>query len=325
MQCSTPRLGIVHDPLFLLHDTGNHPEQPTRLRAIEERLRARGFWEKAAVIEPAPALRADILRVHTPEMFDLVTGLQSRPPDYVEEFTTFNAHTGEVALLAAGGVMTAVREVMAGTVDRAFVMVRPPGHHATRAEPMGFCFFNNVAVGVRFLDHQYGITRVAILDFDAHHGNGTQDIFYDDANVFYCSVHEENNFPPDSGAADERGTGKALGSTMNIALPPRVSREEWFRAFDAAVDAVFAFQPEFLFLAAGFDAHKLDPLAHFLLETEDFGVLTRRIVRRVKESTVRGIISVLEGGYHYRALAASAEAHLAALAELEGSSEPVGA
>lgn len=305
-------VGLVVAPEFRQHDTGNHPESARRLEAIEAHLKKTGLWERTTRLTPKPALREDILLAHSPDVFERVEQLIQSGGGYLDADTIVSSRSAEAAALAAGGVMGAVSEIQSGALERALALVRPPGHHAIHERSMGFCLYNNVAIGIRFLFKHYEVERVAVVDFDVHHGNGTQDIFYEDPEVFVFSIHQYPLFPM-SGLARERGRGKGEGTTLNVPLPPGTSREDYRNAYEKGLDAVFRFQPQFLFISAGFDAHRKDPLSDMRLESEDFGQMTRSLVERAKAMQVQGIVSCLEGGYHLQALSESVAAHLEAL------------
>lgn len=306
---------LVFDEQFLRHETGSHPERPERVAAIEKHLRESGVWERLRHLSPAAATREEILRAHDERLYTLVTGTASAGYGQIDGDTVFCPETAEVALLAPGAALTAVREVMAGTVSRAMALVRPPGHHATRSRAMGFCFFNNVAVAARELQAAHDVERIAIIDFDVHHGNGTQDIFEDDPGVFFFSIHQDNLFPAFSGRASERGRGRGVGTTLNAPVPGGCPRPEYMAAFEQGLEAVFAWRPQFVLVSAGFDAHGSDPLGGLLLRSEDFGGLTRMIVERTVACGAKGPVSVLEGGYNLRALGESVGEHLRAMGE----------
>ena len=211
---------------------------------------------------------------------------------------------------AAGGAVLAVDEVMAGKAANAFVATRPPGHHAETATPMGFCFFNNAAIAARHAQAAHGVERVAVVDFDVHHGNGSQDIFWSDASVMYCSTHQMPLYPG-TGAATERGE---RGTIVNAPLRPMSGSEEFRKAFSTIIlPALDAFRPEFLIISAGFDAHRADPLAQLMLVEADYAWSTERLVEVAKRHAQSRIVSSLEGGYDLDALAESAAAHVAAL------------
>jgi acetoin utilization deacetylase AcuC-like enzyme len=237
-----------------------------------------------------------------------VDGLDS--PD-----TAVSAASAEVARLAAGSLVALCREVARGNLGRGFAAVRPPGHHAERDRAMGFCLFNNVAIAARYLREWEAVGRVMVVDWDVHHGNGTQHLFEEDPTVFYFSVHQYPLYPG-TGAADEIGRGAGRGATLNCPLPPGAGSEEFLGALERSlVPAARRFEPEFILVSAGFDAHARDPLASLEVSTEAFAEATR-IVRRMADELARGrLVSVLEGGYDLDALAESARRHLEILLE----------
>ncbi len=304
-------LTLVTHPDVRLHDTGTHPEQPARIDAIRDRFVERGLWEETRVVEARPATGEEVQLVHTRTFYEIVENTRGRGPGQFDPDTLFSPDSARAALLAAGGAMTAAREVHQGATRRAFALVRPPGHHATPRRPMGFCLYNNVAIAARYLQAEFDIPRIAIVDFDVHHGNGTQEAFYDDPRVFYMSIHQYGGIFPGTGAREERGAGAGEGTTLNVPLRPHTPWRDYVAALEPALDAVFAWRPEFLLLSAGFDAHRADPLASLELHSGDFGTLTRAITSRAGRDLP--IVSVLEGGYNLRALAESAEEHVRAL------------
>ncbi|MCC6548061.1 histone deacetylase [Candidatus Sumerlaeota bacterium] len=305
---------IHTDTRFLHHDTGTHPENELRLRAIDAQLRNSPIAGRFHFATPDPATREDILRAHTERHFARISAVAGRR-GRIDPDTVHCEHTAEIALLAAGAAIDATRSVVKGEASRTMALVRPPGHHATRDRAMGFCFYNNVAVAVRWLQSVEPGTRAAIIDFDVHHGNGTQDIFYEDPDVFFFSIHQDNLFPSSSGGASEQGAGAGIGTTLNMPVPNRCARGKWMEHYAQGIEKVFAFKPEMIFFSAGFDAHKDDPLGGLSLETRDFYSLTRLVAERSNTHGVRGIVSVLEGGYNVTALAESVEQHLTALVE----------
>jgi acetoin utilization deacetylase AcuC-like enzyme len=218
----------------------------------------------------------------------------------------------EAALRAAGAVVAAVDEVMSGRLRNAFCAVRPPGHHAEHATAMGFCLFNNVAVGALHAQVVYGLPRVAVIDFDVHHGNGTQDIFFRNPNLFYASTHQSPLYPG-TGSVSERGVS---GNILNVPLPPGAGGVEFRAAFETLIlPTLRVFEPDLILISAGFDAHRADPLAQLRLDEEDFGWATRQICAVAAQSCLGRVVSALEGGYDLDALARSSAAHVRALME----------
>ena len=299
------RTAVYYCDETLAHDTGeNHPESPARLKAVLAAMQAAGLTPP--IVRPEPATREDLLRVHTAEHIDLVRCCCLDGEDYPDPDTVMMDKTWDAALLSAGAGICAAKAVLAGEYDNAFVLMRPPGHHAEADFAMGFCVFNNIAVTTRWLREVAGLHRVAIFDFDVHHGNGTQHIFYDDESVFFVSLHEYPQFPG-TGFPYERGKGN---STLNFQMPPGCSPDQWINTVrGVVVPQLQLFAPDFLLISAGFDAHRLDPLGNQLLEAEHFAEMTR-LVRDIAQGR---IVSFLEGGYHPTAVGQSAVAHLPAL------------
>jgi acetoin utilization deacetylase AcuC-like enzyme len=301
---------IYTHPACLAHDTGpGHPESSARLVAVLEAL-ADARFAKLARIEAPRAMREQLARVHDRALVDALldkpveSGWRRLDPD-----TVMSQDSAEAALRAAGAVCAAVDDAICGTHRRAFCAVRPPGHHATRDTPMGFCLFNSIAVGAAHAIAAHGLARVAIVDFDVHHGNGTQDIFWSDPRVLYASTHQSPLYPG-TGAKSETGAG----NIVNAPLRPGAGSIE-FRAAceDTVLPAIERFAPELVLISAGFDAHRLDPLANLALETGDYAWITREIVALAERHAMGRIVSSLEGGYSLTALRESAAAHVAAL------------
>lgn len=293
----------------LLHVMGkNHPEQPERIRAIEDELIRTGLMATMKAYDVPMATREQLVRAHDENYVDSLfkrapkTGLIALDPD-----TWMNPYTLTAALRAAGAVVKAVDLVMSHEVNEAFCNVRPPGHHAEHAQAMGFCFFNNVAVGAAHALAQYNIQRIAIIDFDVHHGNGTEDIFRHEKRVLYCSSFQ-SPFYPFSGA------DTVSHHILNVPLPASTSGKRFReRATEAWFPALVKFNPDFIFFSAGFDAYIHDPLAELLFQEEDYGWITHEIKLLAKELCHGRIVSVLEGGYDLSGLGRCAAAHIRAL------------
>lgn len=311
--------GLVYHADYLLHDAGHgHPESPARLRAIIEHLRRVSLWSALRLIEPEPAPEAAIVRVHPQAYLRRLEEAAAEAPTYLDADTPIAPDSYRVALLAAGGVLAAVDAVMAERVRNAFVAARPPGHHALPDRAMGFCLLNNVAIGARHLQAVHGLKRVLIVDWDVHHGNGTQAIFNEDASVLYFSTHQ---FPfyPGTGAHGERGTGAGAGATVNMPLPAGSGDAEILAAFrEHLIPAADTFRPDFVLISAGFDAHDADPLANLQVTETGYAELTAIVTSLADRFAAGRIVSVLEGGYDLQALPLAVEAHIRALAISEG-------
>ena len=312
------KTGLVYDDIYLNHDTGpHHPEKAKRLTAIIESLRITGLLEKVLHIVPEPAKRDIIALCHEPDYIDkFERDVTNASPFIHTPECPLSPATFEVARYAVGGVLKGVDDVLEGRVKNCFCAVRPPGHHAERSRAMGFCYFNNVAIAARYLQKQHDIDRIMIIDWDVHHGNGTQHIFEENASVFYISLHQDpSSCYPGSGWAQETGSGKGRGYTLNLPMSPGSSDEAYLKAMEHVEQTMDHFKPQFVLISAGFDAHTADPLAHIRLTKKGFESLTRS-VKNIAESYAKGrIVSVLEGGYNMEALKESIEAHLTVLME----------
>jgi len=311
------RTGFAYDPAFLAHRVSTlHPEQPARLQAIMSGLEQAGLLQKVTKIKVRPAEDAELAAVHSLEYVERVEEACARGETFLDSLDTeICPDSHAAARMAAGAVLAAATAVAEGEVDNAFCAVRPPGHHAVRAQGMGFCIFNNVAVAARHLQRAHGVQRILIVDWDVHHGNGTQEAFYDDDSVFYFSVHRYPYYPG-TGAAYERGEGKGEGFTLNVPLAAGSSDTDYQRAFEQHLrPAAEAFQPDFVLISAGFDPHHLDPLGGMRVTEEGFRA-TLRVVLELASRTCGGrVVSVLEGGYHLDALRACVCDHVAMLLE----------
>jgi len=306
--------GFVHHPACLEHDPGpGHPERSQRVKALLERVHASGLAGELDVREARLAREDELVRVHPPQYVRAIEDACRRAPSVLDGDTTVSRGSWNAALAAAGGVLEACERVMAGEWANAFCATRPPGHHAERDVAMGFCLFNNVAVAAAALRTVHGVERIAILDWDVHHGNGTQHLFERDPGVFYASLHQWP-FYPGTGAASERGIGPGEGTTRNCPMPAGAGDAEWLGALERVIlPELEAFAPGFVLVSAGFDAHHLDPLASTELTTGAYREMTTRLSELALDSAQGRLVSVLEGGYHLGAIADCAEVHLAAL------------
>lgn len=308
------RLGLLLSELFERHENPpGHPERPERLRAIAERLGAAGLLDACTPLEATQAPREALLTVHAEALIAAHERLHARGGGEIDPDTFVGPRSWPTALLAAGSALAAAEAVARGDVRRAFVALRPPGHHATTAQAMGFCLLNNIALAARRLLDAGHARRVLIVDFDVHHGNGTQEIFYRDPAVVFVSVHEENNYPH-TGWPHETGAEAGEGTTFNRPFPAGTPPDVIRAALAAVLDEVRTrFAPDFVLVSAGFDGHRRDPLGHWLLEAADYAAITRHIVA-LAEATANGrVVSLLEGGYDLQGLADSVEAHVRGL------------
>jgi acetoin utilization deacetylase AcuC-like enzyme len=307
--------GLVYHPAYLEHDMGaGHPESPNRLRAIMHQLEQSGTLARVTRVEPRQAEDEWITQVHTPSY---VASLNRQAPTSgrvsLDPDTSMSPGSLNAAYLAAGGALAGVDAIMDGQVDQVFCAVRPPGHHAEAGRAMGFCLYNNVAIAARYVQKKYGLSRVLIVDWDVHHGNGTQHSFEDDPSVLFFSTHQYPHYPG-SGWVTERGKGDGEGFTINVPMEAGEGDEEYQAVFlKSLVPAADEFKPEFVIISAGFDAHKDDPLASMGLTEAGYANLTG-IVAGIATRHAKGrILSSLEGGYNLTALAASVDAHINAL------------
>jgi acetoin utilization deacetylase AcuC-like enzyme len=309
------RTGIAADPGVKAHDPApGHPERPARFDAILNRLESSGLLRDLVALEGRTADAGDLALVHTRDYIALVEReIGSGYPDLTTGDTPVGPGSLEAACIAAGCCLAAVDAVFQKAVTNAFCLVRPPGHHASAARGMGFCIFNNVALAARYAQRNYGANRVLIADWDVHHGNGTQDIFYGDESVLFFSTHQSPWYPG-TGAASEKGEGAGFGVTINCPFPAGSAGREIAGAFETVLlPAAKAFRPDLILLSAGFDSRHGDPLGQFLLTDEDFAYLTTLMADLAADFCNGRLISVLEGGYSLDGLALAAEAHVRAL------------
>jgi acetoin utilization deacetylase AcuC-like enzyme len=301
---------LLTHPACLLHDTGyGHPERADRLRAIDDALAAPAF--KALQREEAPlADLAAIERLHPKAYVEMVrAAIPARDHNWLDPDTVVSPGSWEAALRATGATLYAVDQVMAGKVDNAFCAVRPPGHHAEPSRAMGFCLFNSVAIAALHARAKHGAKRVAVVDFDVHHGNGTQAAFWTDKDLFYASTHQMPLFPG-TGALSETG----VGNIFNAPLAPGDDGEDFRAAFESRIlPALHDFSPDFLLVSAGFDAHLKDPLAQLRLVEKDFAWVSEQLLEAAARHTGGKLVSTLEGGYDLDALASSTSVHVETL------------
>ena len=303
-------LYVSHPASFDHEVPEGHPERPARMRAVERALEDERFSDLVRVL--APRAEPDVATLAHPREFvdALVAAVPAHGMVGIDSDTILSSGSLEATLRAIGGATHALDAVMAGECRNAFVAMRPPGHHAERAKAMGFCLFNHAAIAARYARTKHGAERVALVDWDVHHGNGSQDIFWDDGSVLYCSTHQMPLYPG-SGAASERGEKNTI---VNVPLRPNDDGAVFREAFETGIlSRLESFQPDVIIVSAGFDAHRLDPLANLRLEAEDFGWATRRVMEVAERHAGGRIVSVLEGGYSLEGLAKSAAAHVDAL------------
>jgi acetoin utilization deacetylase AcuC-like enzyme len=295
------KTGFLYDDRYLLHDTGPyHPETPDRLAAIYSGLKRSGLLSKLIRLEASMAEMKWVESVHDKAYIERFQSVcQSGASSFECEDNKMCYQTFDIARLAVGGILEASRRVMEGSLDNAFCAVRPPGHHAKKDQPMGFCYFNNIAIAARYIQSRWGIKRIGIMDFDVHHGNGTQDIFETDPSVFYYSVHEHPSFAfPGTGRVFDKGTAEGEGFTRNYPMLPGQGDEEYKSMIDNDFTPLFdRFAPEVLLISAGFDAHADDEMSGIHLSTEGFTYIMERLVETANRHAGGRIISILEGGY----------------------------
>ena len=306
---------LVHHPIYQKHNTGpGHPETALRYEIVMDALRQdKTLWESLNEITPEKASKGLIQAAHTAQHFKRVEGAVEHGIDRLDADTVISMQSFDAALFAAGGAVAGVDAVMNGAKN-AFVAVRPPGHHATAENAMGFCIFNNVAIAARHAQNHYKeIERVAIIDWDVHHGNGTQGIFYNDPSIYFFSMHQYPWYPG-TGARGETGHGRGLGSTMNMPVKANTVADEQKRMFESAIEDISrTFQPDLIMISAGFDAHLTDPLGQLRLEDPDFNSMTRTVKQWADDACKGRIVSCLEGGYNLETLGETVKNHVAEL------------
>lgn len=309
---------IIHHPTYRKHDTGpGHPETPRRYDVVIGSLQSdEELWSKLVEIQPEQASKGLIQAAHTPQHFKRIEHAFEQGFDRLDADTAISMESFDVSLFAAGGAVAGIDAVMQSVSRNAFAAVRPPGHHATAEKAMGFCLFNNVAVAARHAQNQYKeIDRVAIIDWDVHHGNGTQGIFYDDPSIFFFSMHQYPWYPG-TGSRGETGFGRGLGTTMNIPVRANTKAEEQKRMFESAIGDIAAdFRPDLIIISAGFDSHNADPLGQLRLEDDDFVSMTGVVKQWAEEACEGRIVSCLEGGYNLQTLGETVRRHVESLSQ----------
>ncbi|HEX8369931.1 MAG TPA: histone deacetylase [Pyrinomonadaceae bacterium] len=307
------KTAIIHHPIYQKHDTGfGHPETPKRYEVVMNALKNdKTLWAKLNEIQAEQVSKGIIQAAHTPQHFKRVEGAFANGVEMLDADTVISMQSFDASVYGAGGACRAVDAVMAGEAKNAFVAVRPPGHHATAENAMGFCLFNNLAVAARYAQNKYKeIEKVAIVDWDVHHGNGTQGIFFDDPTVFFFSQHQYPWYPG-TGSAGEIGFGRGRGYTLNVPVKARTTAKTQKEMFARALENISKnFKPDFVMISAGFDAHAADPLGQLLIEDEDFAEMTRMVKNWANETCKGRIVSALEGGYNLQTLGETVRAHV---------------
>ena len=318
------RVGLIYDPVYLEHDTGNHVENAQRLVATISLLEETQLKDKLVLLPPRPATMDEISAVHAKEYISTIQSKAENGGGWLDADTVMSPDSYKAATYAAGGILTAIEAVMNRNVDSAFALVRPPGHHATCWHAMGFCLFNNIAIGAKYALSNYDIERVLIIDFDVHHGNGTQDTFYADPNVLYFSTHQYP-FYPGTGSISETGARGGEGFTVNVPMIAGWGDDEYQTIFEDILTLVAErFQPQLMLVSAGYDAHWADPLALMQVSTSGFARMVE-ITKILATTLCQGrLVFTLEGGYHLQALASSIKATLDVLMGNSEIDDPLG-
>lgn len=313
------RTGVVIDPRYMDHDTGpEHPERPDRIAVLLPVIDAMAGAITRVAARPASA--DELALVHDPAYIEAVAATQRQPGFAFDADTPTSPASYPVACLAAGGFLAVLEAVMSGEIDNGFALVRPPGHHAERDRAMGFCFFNNVAVGAQYLRRHHGMERILIVDWDLHHGNGTQHVFENDPGVLYVSTHQYPYYPG-TGAIDEVGQHDGEGYTVNLAFPAGFGDSEYRQAFEAIIAPIARqYEPQFVLISAGFDAHVRDPLGGMAVTESGFGAMARCLLEVARDHCRGRCAAILEGGYDLTAIRTSVR-HV--LAEFNGSDAPL--
>ena len=308
------KTGYISDPFYLKHKNEPHPENPGRLNAIQKNIESSKYYNNLTLIQPRKATVEDIAKVHGTGYIRSVEDSCRNGVRNLDADTVISSDSYQAALLSAGAGLEALDKILEGTVDNAFCAVRPPGHHAEQNKAMGFCLFNNVGVIARYAQDVKNIQKIFIFDWDVHHGNGTQHSFYKDSSIYYSSIHQYP-FYPGTGGVDETGTGDGLGSNLNIPMRAYSYDTDYINAIEhKLIPVIQKFNPDLIIISAGFDAHENDPLAQINLSTDCYGKMTQKLMEIANDVCNGRILSMLEGGYDYSALADSVKLHVETLA-----------
>ncbi len=307
---------IFYDDVYLKHDTGmGHPENATRLINTVKHLETTGIWQKLDIRKPGAATKEEISMVHSIDHIERIAEIAKAGGGYIDPDTFVSSNSYDAAIHAVGALLASIDLVMNKESDNAFCLVRPPGHHATPTRAMGFCLFNNVAIAAKYIQTKYNLDRVVIIDWDVHHGNGTQDTFYEDSSVLYFSMHR-HPFYPGTGNKEETGKGEGSGFTINVPLSYDTQSKEYLEIFDEIMEKrIKKFNPQFMLISAGFDAYHLDPIGSFSLGAVEYKTLTEQTKKIAQECCEGRIVSCLEGGYHLSDLPKCIEEHLKGLSD----------
>ena len=308
------KTGYISDPFYLKHKNEPHPENPGRLNAIQKNIESSKYYNNLTLIQPRKATLEDIAKVHGTGYIRSVEDSCRNGVRNLDADTVISSDSYQAALLSAGAGLEALDKILEGTVGNAFCAVRPPGHHAEQNKAMGFCLFNNVGVIARYAQDVKNIQKIFIFDWDVHHGNGTQHSFYKDSSVYYSSIHQYP-FYPGTGSVDETGTGDGLGSNLNLPMRAYSCDADYINAIEhKLIPVIQKFNPDLIIISAGFDAHENDPLAQINLSTDCYGKMTQKLMEIANDVCNGRILSMLEGGYDYSALADSVKLHVETLA-----------
>ena len=318
------KAGLVYDPIYLEHDTGSHPENSQRLVSMMSHLEETGTKDKLTLLSPRQASVEELEAVHAPEYISQVKSKAERGGGWLDPDTVMCPRSYEVALYAAGGLLTAVEAVMKAELDSAFALVRPPGHHAIRNRAMGFCIFNNIAIAAKFALTNFKLSRILIADFDVHHGNGTQDAFYADPKVLYFSTHQYP-FYPGTGWIDETGIGEGRGTSVNFPMTAGWGDEEYLRAFnEVLVPVARRFQPQLILVSVGFDPHWADSIASMQVSVTGFAQIVAILKKLASELCLGRLVCTLEGGYNLQVAASALKATFDVLLDNPKIVDPIG-